>query len=154
MPKLKCSARYFYDGLEVGEIPDAVIKGKVTIPIINYIIDLLNKVYRFTGRDLDCKLCRDEVGNFELHYNYVPCCIGNSIVGTSDKFGVYWYLRNNMHEAVSDITNYLMLDTYKGTGLERELISFKNKFLFLVAVLDMPDYDYEKAMSKVVKCNK
>lgn len=154
MSKLKCSARYIYDGIDVGEIPDAVIRGRATVPVMNYVIDLLNKSYRFMGLDLDCKLSHETGDGYDLHYNYVPRCIGRKTVGSIDKVGIYWHLRNTMREAVDDINKYLSLDTYKGTGLERELISLRNKMIFVSSVLDRADYEYNKVMSKVVKINK
>ena len=136
-----------FDGSYIGDIPENILTGKVTVKNLNYIIDIINKVYKEVFKaDLGLAL-NHIVGEGYAIISETPqiWMQGHTEWASSDKPGVYMWLKNCMYECIVLLENWIN----ENKIVNREYILWKNQLQFIFLWLDRPLEDYKELNSKL-----
>ena len=100
-----------FEGLDIGNMPKEILSGKITVVNLRYILDLMNKIYKkYLDVDMGFYLIHENGNGYSIDSIYPQHWMsGRTCWGSSDKVGVYQWVKRCIQECQVDLTEYYIL---------------------------------------------
>lgn len=130
-----------YNGVDIGNLPEELLSGKITVTNLRYIIRLLNLIYR--------DILNTSFGLVLEHKNgegYAIDCWHpqrwmeyHTYWASDDKVGVYLWLKRCIDECWKDL-NFVI--EQKNGDVDNQIYLYRNQLNFILLWMDRPENEY------------
>lgn len=133
-----------FEGLDIGQIPKEMLTGKITVANLRYILNLMNKIYKkYLDIDMGFYLIHEKGEGYAIDSIYPQHWMsGRTHWGSSDKVGVYHWIKRCIDDCKVDLTQYIFDNKDKKDV--NDAVIYRNQLYFILSYMDMPDYEYSK----------
>lgn len=130
-----------YNGVDIGELPEELLTGKITVGNLRYIIKLLNLIYRdVLNTSLGMVLDHKEGEGYAIDSLYAQRWMKYQKYWYSDnKVGVYQWLKFCISECRDDLN--LIIEQNNGK-VENQIYIYKNQLYFILLWMGRPENEY------------
>lgn len=130
-----------YNGVDIGELPEELLTGKITVGNLRYIIKLLNLIYRDILNTSFGLLLEHKEGE-----GYAIDCLHpqrwmerHTYWASSDKVGAYQWLKRCIDECWQDLN--FIIEQNNGR-VDSQIYLYKNQLNFILLWMDRPEKEY------------
>ena len=130
-----------YNGVDIGDLPDELLTGKITVGNLRYIIKLLNLIYRdILNTSLGMVLDHKDGEGYAVDSLYAQRWMNRQKYWYSDtKSGAYQWLKFCISECRDDLN--LIIEQNNGK-VDNQIYVYKNQLYFILLWMDRPDHEY------------
>ena len=130
-----------YNGVDIGNLPEEILGGKIRVGTLRYIIKLLNLIYRdVLNTSFGLVLEHKDGEGYAIDSLYAQRWMEHQKYwASSDKVGVYQWLKFCISECLSDLNFIIEQNNGK---VDNQIYLYKNQLNFILLWLDRPEKEY------------